>query len=486
MNFAPVANIDDWCPPAPRPRTRPLGPIALLRTIYNNPLEAWTQAHFEEPLVVMRLMGVQAVVVNEPSAIRHVLLDNANNYHKDWLQRRVLSNGLEGGLLTAESEQWRMQRRALSPVFARKTVRSFAPAMMAAAEELITQWQGREGGTVDVAADVTRLTLEVLRRTIFSEGLGGDPEEFRIVMTDFFNAIGRIDALDVLRLPNFLPRTGRRQARPALRFFDAAMDKIIATRRRHLCEDPASVPKDILTLLLQAKDPDTGRGMSETEIRANIVTFISAGHETTANTLSWSLYLLSQSPTWRERVAAEAKREWQGPIDTLADRLVETRAVIDEAVRLYPPIAAMSRAAIGPDKLCGITIKRGAIVAIAPYVLHRHRALWDRPDVFDPTRFLNGARERIDRYGYLPFGAGPRICIGATFALQEATLVLASIIRSVTLELASGHKVRPILRVTLRPHGGLPMIVRRRIADIHTDRAQAGAWQPEVAQSREA
>jgi cytochrome P450 len=484
MNFAPVANIHDWRPPAPTPRTRPLGPIALLRTIYNNPLEAWTQAHFEKPIVTMRLMGVQAVVVSEPSAIRHVLLDNAGNYHKDWLQRRVLSNGLEGGLLTAESEQWRMQRRALSPVFARKTVRSFAPAMMAAADDLIAHWHDREGRTVDVTADVTRLTLEVLRRTIFSEGLGGDPEEFRIAMTDFFNAIGRIDALDVLRAPNFLPRTGQRQARPALRFFDTAIDKIIATRRRRLAEDAASVPKDILTLLLQAKDPDTGQGMSEAEIRANIITFISAGHETTANALSWSLYLLSQSPAWRERVAAEAKREWQGPIDTLADRLIETRAVIDEAVRLYPPIAAMSRAAIGADELCGVKIKRGAMVAIAPYVLHRHRALWDRPDVFDPTRFLNGGRERIDRYSYLPFGAGPRICIGATFALQEATLVLASIVKNVTLDLAPGHEVRPILRVTLRPQGGLPMIVRRRVADIHTDRPAPGTWQPGFTQSR--
>jgi cytochrome P450 len=468
MNFASIASFEDWRPPAPTPRPTPLGPLALLRTIYNNPLEAWTQAHFEQPVVTSRLLRTQVVVLNEPSAIRRVLLDNTGNYRKDWLQQRVLSNGLNGGLLTAEGEQWRMQRRSLSAVFARRTVTSFAPEMMAAIEALVERWRDHEGRPVDVSADITCLTLDVLRRTIFSEGLGGDPEEFRVVMTEFFNAIGRIDALDLIGAPNFLPRWGRWQARSALRFFDAAIDRIIATRRQSLAEDPASVPHDILTLLLQAQDPDTGHGMSETEVRANIVTFISAGHETTANTLSWSLYLLSQSAAWRERVTAEAEREFEGPIETLADRLVETRAVIDETVRLYPPIAAMSRSAIGPDELAGVAVEPGALIAIPTYVLHRHRLLWDRPDVFDPRRFLKGQRETIDRYAYLPFGVGPRICIGAAFALQEATLVLASIMKHFTLELAAGHEVKPILRVTLRPQGGLPMVVRKRAAeDLH-------------------
>jgi cytochrome P450 len=473
MDFTASMSSNNWQPPAPTPCERPLGAFALLRTIYNNPLEAWTREHFEQPIVISRLLSTQIAVVSEPSAIRRVLLDNAINYQKDWLQQRVLSNGLSGGLLSAENEQWRMQRRSLSPVFARKTVMGFAPAMMAAAEDLIKQWQDQN--VVDVAADVTRLTLDVLRRTVFSEGLGGDPEEFRIVMTEFFNAIGRIDALDVIGAPNFLPRLGRWKARSALRFFNTSVDKIITTRRRNLAEDPSSVPKDILTLLLQARDPETGQRMSEAEIRANIITFISAGHETTANTLSWSLYLLSQSPTWRERVAAEAHREFQGPVETLVDRLIETRAVIDEAMRLYPPIAAISREATGPDDLCGIAIKPRDMVVVSPYVLHRHYRLWDRPHVFDPQRFLDPERDKIDRYSYLPFGAGPRICIGATFALQEATLVLATIMRQVTFELVPGHRVWPLLRVTLRPQGGLPMIVRRRMADSEVSRAERTA-----------
>jgi cytochrome P450 len=247
-----------------------------------------------------------------------------------------------------------------------------------------------------------------------------------------------------------------------VRFFDAAVDAIIATRRRNLQANPAAVPRDILTLLLEAQDPETGRGISEAELRANILTFIAAGQETTANALTWSLFLLSQSHEWRERVAAEAEREMVGPLEGLAERLVDTRAVIDEALRLYPPIVAISRAAIGPDELGGTPIARGTIVVVAPYVLHRHRLLWDRPDHFDPNRFLGAAAAKIDRFAYLPFGVGARICIGAAFAQQEATLVLARIIKNFTLELKSGHSVWPLHRVTLKPKGGLPMVLRKR------------------------
>ena len=222
------------------------------------------------------------------------------------------------------------------------------------------------------------------------------------------------------------------------------------------------MPNDILTLLLNALDPDTGHRMTEVEVRANILTFIAAGHETTANCLSWSLFLLARSAEWREGVAAEARREVDGPISGLADRLVLTRAVIEEAIRLYPPIAAISRVATGPDELAGVAIRRGSMVVIAPYVLHRHRRLWTDPDHFDPHRFLGEARATIERFAYLPFGAGMRTCIGSAFALQEAALVLATIMKHFTLKLVPEHRVWPLLRVTLRPAGGLPMTIARR------------------------
>lgn len=449
-------------PPAPVPRAQALGPLALLRVLANNPLEAWTAAHFEQPIVMGGLSIGRVAVISDPAAIRRVLLDNCDNYHKDWLQRRVLSAGLTGGLLTAENGQWRTQRRALAPLFARRSVMNFSSAMIDAANELVERLGRHEGGIADVAVEATRVTLDVLERTIFSDGLGRDPEEVRMAMKSYFEAIGRIDPFDILGVPDVVPRPGRWKLRPTLRLFESTIDAIIATRRQRIAGDPDGAPNDILTLLLKAADPETGEALSETEIRANILTFIAAGHETTANCITWSLFLLSQSDEWRERVQLEADRELGGTIDGVADRLVETRAVIEETNRLYPPITAISRAALGPDELAGQAIARGTMVVIAPFVLHRHRALWSRPDRFDPNRFLGEARDAIDRFAYLPFGVGPRICIGATFAMQEASIVVATIMRSFNLELAPGHAVWPVQKVTLRPRGGLPMIVRRR------------------------
>jgi cytochrome P450 len=277
-------------------------------------------------------------------------------------------------------------------------------------------------------------------------------------------------------VPDFVPRIARLNVRSSLKFFEAAIDTMIATRRARLAANPASVPRDILTLLLDALDPETGERMTAQEVRSNILTFIAAGHETTANSLAWSLFLLSQSPQWRECVEAEVDREigsslhpppfaGEGRVGGLADRLTVTRAAIEEAIRLYPPIAAISRVAIGADAIAGEPVKRGSLVVIAPYVLHRHRLLWDDPDVFEPGRFLGEARKNIDRFAYLPFGAGRRTCIGSAFALQEATLVLAVIMSRFTLTLAPRHAVSPLLRVTLRPEGGLPMTVRRRTSE---------------------
>jgi cytochrome P450 len=401
-------------------------------------------------------------VVSDPTAIRRVLLDNSHNYQKDWLQRRVLSAGLTNGLLTAEGNQWRTQRRALAPLFARRSVMNFTAAMIDVAAALVERLNSYEGQIVDLAVEATRVTLEVLERTMFSDGLGRDPEEIRVAMKSYFEAIGRIDPFDVLGVPGVVPRPRRWKVRSTLRLFESAIDTIISTRRQRIANDPGGVPRDILTLLLEARDAESGEVLSEVEVRANILTFIAAGHETTSNCIAWSLFLLSQSAEWRTRVQAEADRELDGDIDGIADRLTETRAVIDEANRLYPPLPAISRAAVGPDELVGQPIKRGTIIVIAPYVLHRHRALWTNPDFFDPNRFLDGARETIDRFAYLPFGAGPRICIGATFAIQEASIVLATIMRHFTLQLAPGYAVWPVHKITLRPGGGLPMIVRRR------------------------
>src|SRR6202790_4835916 len=238
-----------YCPPAPRPQTRPLKTLALIRTLKRNPLECWAAPHFERPIVAGGLPIGHVLLVHEPGSIRRVLLDNAANYRKDRLQRRVLSAGLNDGLLSAEGEQWRLQRRVIAPMFARRTVMDFAPAMMAAAQALIDRWTSLgDRATIDVAAEMARITLEVLERTIFSDGFGSDAETIRIAMATYFNTIGKISPLDILGGPDFVPRLSRLRVHSTLKFFEAEVDRVISARRRFLAERPDRAPNDLLKI----------------------------------------------------------------------------------------------------------------------------------------------------------------------------------------------------------------------------------------------
>src|SRR5438105_838841 len=454
-----------FCVPVPKPGRRP-GLFRLIAMLQDNPLNAWTSEHFERPIVRERLPFMRAVVVSHPAAIQHVLLENAANYRKDDLLIRILSPALSNGLLTVDGEQWRRQRRAVAPMFARRAITDYAHAMRAVADELVQRWRARPDGSVlDVAQEATGATLDVLQRTIFSRGIGRSTEEFREQMRRYFDSIGRIDPFDILGLPAFLPRWTKWRARPAMKFFDDAVKRIAAERRRLRSEDAENCPQDILSLLLEARDPETGNGLSDEELRANIVTLIAAGHETTANALTWAMFLLSQDEAWQSRVAAEGKRVLKTWSQPEPERLINTRAVVEEALRLFPPIAAISRVAIANDELAGEPIDAGTMVIIAPYVVHRHRLLWERPDEFDPGRFMGANRQSVQRYAYLPFGPGPRICLGAGIALQEASIMLAGIVSQFHLQLAPGVRPEPLLRITLRPRAGLPMVVRRRQAN---------------------
>lgn len=464
MSFVSEAVAGAFRPPAPVPPAARLGLFRLLATLKRNPLECWSADFFEQPIVRVKLPFADAWLVHDPAAIKHVLVDNAANYRKDPIQRRILAVGLGDGLLSVEGERWDIQRRTLAPLFARRTVGGLTAAMLSAGRGLVERWRAlAPGEVIDVAAEMTLLTLNVLALTIFSDGLSSDIDEFRLAMNTYFATIGRIGALDLFGVPDVVPRPGRKRLKQAMGYFEGVIDQIIAARRRRLGFSQQPEPAaDLLTLLLRALDPSTGRPMSLTEVRSNILTFLSAGHETTANTLAWSLFLLSQSPEWMGKVRREADREFGGPHEGLVDRLVVTRAVIEEALRLYPPIAALSRSAEQADQVGPYVLPRRALVVISPYVLHRHRTLWERADEFDPTRFLPEAKARIPRYAYLPFGAGPRTCIGASFALQEATLVLAIIVQHFDLKLAPGAKVWPQQKITLRPANGLPMLITPR------------------------
>jgi cytochrome P450 len=464
-------------PPAPRPRDVPLGPFATMLALRRNPIETWTKAHFELPILVGPTILGTTAVVNDPVAIRRILVDNAANYRKDALQKRLLGPALRDGLLEAEGEDWRVQRRTLAPLLTPKTVGSFAHAVNAAAEDFVGRLLSlREGLVLDIQLEMARVTLDVLGRTIFSDGLGRDLDEVAASVSRIVATIGRLDPFDILDFPEWIPRLGKLGGRSAQAFFSSLVESLIARRKRLIARDKASAPRDILTLLLEAQDPQTGVGLSDTQVKSNIQTFIAAGHETTANALTWSLFLLSLSEEWRARLADEASAVLSGPVEDHTTRLIETKAVIEEAMRLYPPAPSMSRQAIDPDDLAGKRIQKGTLVMIVQWVLHRHRLLWDKPDCFDPRRFLPGSGETIDRFAYLPFGAGPRICIGASFSLQEAAILLAHVMRSFSFELKKDHVVMPVQRITLRPKGGLPMILWQR--DRHPASTRVASFYP--------
>jgi cytochrome P450 len=452
-----------FVPPYPRRPRSPRGSFSTILALQRNPIEVWWEGDFERPVSIgSTIFGLRGAA-HDPAAIRRIFLDNAANYRKDDLQLRILRPGLGNGLLTAEGEDWRVQRRALAPLFSPRQTAEFAPAVHQVGRAAVERMSRRRDGAVaDVGAVMSRLTLEVLEQTLFSQGLGREPSAFQRAVSSYFETIGRIDPLDLLGAPDFVPRLRRRRGRSALEFFASAVNEIIE-KRQALLSSGAKAPRDLLTLLMSAKDPENGRAIAEEDVRANIVTFINAGHETTANALTWTLFLLSQSPEWRERAEVDADQAFDADGTVATDRCETLRAVFEEALRLYPPAAMLARQAIADDELAGVHIPAGAVITVSPYVLHRRKGLWDQPDAFDPSRFLGERRDRIDRFAYIPFGAGPRVCIGMAFAMQEGIILLAHFLRAFRFELVEGHQVMPMQRVTLRPRNGMKMHVKKRL-----------------------
>jgi cytochrome P450 len=452
-----------FTPFAPAPRARPAGTLAQLWLLARNPIETWSRAHYEKPILSGPSLLGHVTVVNDPAAIRRVLIDNAANYEKDALQLRVLRAGARpgagDGLLVASGEAWKRARRTLAPLFTPRRVAAFAPLMEMKAQARVDAWLRRRAGSiVEIDREMGRVAYEILSATLFSDALVEERAGFEREMGRLLDSIGRIDPLDVLNAPQWLPRLHQREAQESRAWFEGAVERLVAARRAQMEADPARTPDDLLTALLRASDPDTGVGLTPQVVAANLFTFIAAGHETTAHALAWTFHLLARAPYWQERARAEARNAPDDP-SQWPDALPCVRAVLEESMRLFPPVPHMSRAAVEADELAGVAIPAGSTIVVAPWLLHRHKTLWERPSAFMPERFLPGARERIDRFAYLPFGAGPRVCIGATFAMQEAMIVLVAVLRSVRFAPAQRHEPRPLLRITLRPDDRVPLIV---------------------------
>lgn len=454
-----------FVPRAPVHRERPVGQFEQLFIMARNPVETWTRASFSVPISTGPSLMGPVVVVSYPEGVRHVFVDHAANYEKDPLQMRVLRAGDPGGtgegLLIARGDLWKRLRRTLAPLFTPRRVSVQAAVMRERSEQRVQRWlKRRHGAILEIDREMTGLTYDILSATMFSDAIAGQAAETERRLSDLLNAMGSVNPLDAINAPRWIPRPGRGRMRAIRQWFIEAMDRLMDERTAMIAADPQGAPDDLMTALLRASDPETGVGLSREEVAANLLTFIIAGHETTARALAWTLYLLSKAPDWRERCEQEADNASADPANWL-EEMPAIRAVFEESMRLFPPVPHMSREAGADDRIGEVEVRKGTLVIVAPWVLHRHELLWENPHAFDPQRFMPGNREKIDRFAYIPFGAGPRICIGLTFAMQEAIIALVSILRQVRLEHV-GEQPRPIHRITLRPGERLPMRMEPR------------------------
>lgn len=449
-----------FIPPAPVPRTSPPSLLRSLAILYRNPLELWGVPAYTERWLTVSGIGGPLVIANDPGLVRHVLVDNQRNYRMARVRQRILRPILRDGLLTAEGETWKRTRRALAPAFTPRAIGAFAGPMLKRTEAFAERYD--DGPVVvDVARDMTQLTYDILAETLFSGEIAAKPDEFQRAVDLLFETLGRVDPLDALGAPGWFPRLTRVRGRKALAYFRTLVTETMAVRRKRMRADPDRVPHDFLTMLLAAEGPN---GLTTAEVEDNVITFIGAGHETTARALAWTIYLLSQAPEERARVEAEIDALMAAPPDPALwlDNMPATRAAFEEAMRLYPPAPSINREAIADDTYREIEIPAGAQVLVLPWILHRHRLYWDRPDAFMPSRFHPENRDAIDRYQYLPFGAGARICIGAAFAMQEAMIALAILLSRYRFEATPECRPWPVQKLTTQPAGGLPMSVARR------------------------
>ncbi len=436
--------------------TEPWGILKSLEVARRNLLELIPEIATRQPIVSGRT-GKRWHMVMDPEANRHILKDALENYPKSDVTKLILSPAIGGSLFIAEGQHWLWQRRTAAPVFSHRNVQNLAPIMSAAADRASARLDAAVGRAANLFDEMVTATFEVISDVTFSGDGSFDRQSVHLAIDRYISDTAKVSLFDILGAPTWVPRLNRmfttRAMKEMKRVADAAID-----RRRDTGK--GGVP-DLLDLLLEGEDPKSGRKMTTEELRDNLLTFIVAGHETTALTLAWSLYLLAFDPRVQDRARAEAQAVLRGRTAEAADvdRLPYIRQVIDEALRMYPPAAMLSRTARAADTICGREVRPGDTVMLPIYALHRNHLLWPDPHAFDPGRFADP--KAIDRYAYLPFGDGPRICIGASFAIQEAVIILATLVSRFRFGRVAGKEPRPVLILTLRPEGGVWLTVER-------------------------
>ncbi|HEY2434441.1 MAG TPA: cytochrome P450 [Vicinamibacterales bacterium] len=430
----------------PGPRGYPF--IGVLPHLRSNPIRTFLDAADRYgDIVHMKVGPYHGYMVLDPADIRHVLQDNARNYHKSPIYER-LRQGVGNGLLTSEDAVWLRQRRLAQPAFHRQRLMAMADAMVDCTEQMLERWDrlAAQGATVDIVEEMTGLTQAIIVRTLFSTGLGGAADIVNRTWPIINRRIG--ETLWATKLEMALPLPANRRSRRALAELETVVYGIIADRRRTGRDEP-----DLLSMLLSARDEETGAAMTDRQLRDEVMTMLLAGHETTSLALSWTYYLLAQHPDTARGIADEVDQVVGSGRPSFAhlDRLIVTRRAIEESLRLYPPSWGFSRQATGDDEIGGYRIAKGSLVFLIPYVVHRRPRLWPDPERFDPDRFAPEQESTRPRFAYIPFGGGPRGCIGSQFAIVEAQLIVAAVARRFRVALLPGQDIRPEPLITLRP-----------------------------------
>jgi unspecific monooxygenase len=441
-------------PPRPAPFPRSMSAFRRMLASRKSGIATWSESAYNEDVLQGRFLGRNRFVLNTPATIRHVLIDNYENYQRTAPAVRVLQPMLGEGLILAEGKAWKHQRRTLAPAFTPRAVAILAPHIGEVIDETVAELDGLQAGPVDLRDVMRRMSLEIAGRTMFSFGMTVHGPTLRNFVSEYGSRLARVHLWDLL-LPLGWPSPQDVARKFYRRRWVRFMRVLIAERRAVVKQDTA--PRDLFDLMVAARDPETNQAFSDDDLIDQVSTVIVAGHETTATALFWSLFLLAQDPASQDRLAHEVQT-MHGPVE--AGDLKFTRAVLDEAMRLYPPTFVIARTAAGPDIIDGRLVEKGDLIFIAPWLLHRHRKLWTDPDAFIPQRFVSGPPP--DRFAYLPFGIGPRVCVGAHFALIEATLALAKIAGQFRIELLSSEPVVPLGVVTTYPdHSPMFKITRR-------------------------
>lgn len=443
-------------PPHAKPLTGEESFVHSTWKFLRNPLEGFGPLAYAQPIVSLKTFGYRTHVVSDPEGMTIILKSESQKFTKAPIDGRILGPATKEGLLSVHGEQWKTQRRAVAPIFRVRHMADLAPSVTAVMNGFADKIG--EGAKVELNAAMADVTFDVLAKTLLGDPQDMDRDRLKIATRKVVTSAGTLRPDDLLPFPRWVPRPMPPGGALALRALKKAADDLLAKRAHD--EDTS----DLVGLLISATDPHTGAKLTQRERRDNLIGFFIAGHDTTALTLTWALYLAGMhGPTFarlREEVDS-VRPEGDITYDDMA-KLPFTRAVIDETMRLFPPAPILNRECVEATTLYGRDIAPGDIIILNNYIMHRAERLWDNPLAFDPDRFMRAPELRKGGSAFMPFGGGPRICVGMAFALMEAVMGLATFVRDFDLDIPGDCYPRPLMTVTLRPEGGIPATFTRR------------------------